>query len=112
MGYQGQGHLSNNGHTLVEPLSHTNGRPSKDTTGLGYSAQEDLPECSNNSPSTSDSDSDTNQSFTCSRIPIAMVDDVIPSTSLLWSEEVIASDSEAPISTPQDSHESNFKDRQ
>ena len=42
MGYQGQGPLSNNGHALVEPLSHTNGRPSKDTTRLGYGAQEAL----------------------------------------------------------------------
>ena len=59
MGYQGQGPLNNNGHALVEPLSHTNGRPSKDTTRLGYGAQENLPKCSNNSPSASDSNSDT-----------------------------------------------------
>ena len=45
-----QGPLSNNGQALVEPLSHTNGRPSKDTTGLGYGAQEVIPECSNGSP--------------------------------------------------------------
>ena len=25
MGYQGQGPLSNNGHTLIEPLSHIDG---------------------------------------------------------------------------------------
>ena len=112
MSYQGQGPLNNNGHALVEPLSHTNGRPSKDTTRLGYGTQEDLLECSNNSPSASDSDLDTDQSFIHSRIPAAMVDDVIPSTSLFWGEEPTISDSEAPISTPQDSHESNFKDRQ
>ena len=57
MGYQGQGPLRNNGHALIETLSHTNGRPSKDTTGLGYSAQVDLPKCSNNSPLASDSNS-------------------------------------------------------
>ena len=99
MGYQDQGPLNNNGHALVEPLSHTNGRPSKDTTGLGYGAQEDLLACSNNFPLASDSDSDIDQSFTCSRIPTTMVDDVIPSTSLLWGEEPTTSDSEAPIST-------------
>ena len=40
-----------------------------------------------------------------------MVDDVIPSTSLLWGEEHTTSDNEAPISTPQDPHESSFGDR-
>ena len=43
-----------------------------------------------------------------------MVDDVIPSTSLLWGEEHITSDGEAPISTsqdPQDPHESSIRDR-
>ena len=41
-----------------------------------------------------------------------MVDDFIPSTSLPWGDEHTTSDNEAPISTPQDPHESNFKDRQ
>ena len=40
---KGQGPLSNNGHALVEPLSHTNGRPSKYTSGLGYGNQEAIP---------------------------------------------------------------------
>ena len=99
MGYQGQGPLSNNGHALVEPLSHTNGRPSKDTTRLVYGAQEDILEFSNNSPLVSDSDLDTDQSFTCPRVLATMVDDVIPSTPLLWGEETTTSDSEVPIST-------------
>ena len=38
MVYQGQGPLINNGHALIEPLSPTNKRPSKDTNGLGYGA--------------------------------------------------------------------------
>ena len=114
MGYQDQGSLSNNGHALVEPLSHTNGKPSKDTTRLEYGTQEDLHKCSNNFLSASDSDSDTNQSFTYSRTPMAMVGDVIPSTSLLWGEEHTISDNkvEASTSTLQDTYESNFRDRQ
>ena len=68
-------------------MSHTNGKPSKDTIGLEYGTQEDLPKCSNNFPLASDLDSDTDQSFTHSRTLVAMVDDVIPSTSLLWGEE-------------------------
>ena len=109
MGYQGKGPLSNNGHALVEPLSHTNGRPSKDTTGLGYGTQEAIPKCSNGSPSLSDSDSDTNQSFTHCRLPAVMVDDVIPSTSLLWGEESSSSDPLVP--TSQDLHEDSFRGR-
>lgn len=112
MGYQGQGPLNNNGHALVEPLSHTNGRPSKDTTRLGYGTQEDLPKCSNDSSLASDSNSDIDQSSVYSRIPAAMMDDVIPSTSLFWGEELTTSDVEAPISTPQDPHEVSFRDRQ
>ena len=94
-------------------MSHTNGRPSKDTIGLGYGTQEDLPECSNNSLLASELDSDTNQSFSHSKTPMAMVGDVIPSTSLLWGEEHATSDNEveAPTSTLQDAHESNFRDR-
>ena len=109
MGYQAQGPLSNNGHALVEHLSHTNGRPSKDTTGLGYGTQEAIPECSNGSPSLSDLDSDINQSFTHSRVPIVMMDDVIPSTSLLWVEE--SSSSDPLVSTYQDLHEDSFRGR-
>ena len=114
MGYQDQGPLSKNGHALVEPLSYTNGRPSKDTTRLGYGTQEDLLECSNDSLSASNSNSDMDQSLTHYRTPVAMVDDVIPSTSLLWGEEHTTSDNEteAPISTPQDTYESGFRDRQ
>ena len=112
MGYQGQGPLRNNGHALFEPLSHTNCRPSKDTIGLGYGAQEDLLECSNNSRSAIDSNLDIDQSLIHSRTPAAMVDDFIPSTSLLWSEEPTTSDNEAPMPTPQDPHESTFRDRQ
>ena len=93
-------------------MSHTNGKPSKDTTGLGYGTQEDIPKCSNNTLLASDLDLDTDQSFTHSRTLVAMIDDVIPSTSLLWGEEHTTSDNEAPISTPQDPHESDFRDRQ
>ena len=103
--------MSNNGHALIEPLSHTNDRPSKDTTRLGYGTQEDLPKCFNNFPLASDSDLDLDQSFTHSRTPAAMMDDAIPSTSLLWGDEHTTSNNEAPISTPQDPHEPSFRDR-
>ncbi len=77
---------------------------------MGYGTQEAIPKCSNGSPSLSDSDSDTNQSFTHSRVPTVMVDDVIPSTSLLWGEESISSD--PLVSTSQDLHEDSFRGRQ
>ena len=109
MCYQGQGPLSNNGHALVEPLSHTNGRPSKDTTGLGYGTEEDLPKCSKNPSSASDSNLDTDQSFTHSRALVATIGDVIPSTSLLWGEESSSSDTLVP--TSQHLHEDSFRGR-
>ena len=78
---------------------------------MGYGTQEDLPK---NSLSASDLDSDTDQPYIHPRTTVVMVDDVIPSTSLLWGEEHITSDNEteAPTSTPQDTHEFGFRDRQ
>ena len=110
MGYKGQGPLSNNGHALVEPLSHTSGRSSKDTIGLGYGTKDDSLECSKNPPLTSDLELDMDKP---PLYPMALVGDVIPSTSLLWGEEYATSDNKATASTYmfQETHESNFWDR-
>ena len=50
MGYKSQGPLNDNGHALVEPLSHIDGWQCKDITNLGYATKDDLPKCSKDAP--------------------------------------------------------------
>ena len=61
MGYQCKGSLNNTEHILVEPLRHTFGQQPKDTTGLGYGAEDDPPECSRDAPMTSESDTNMDE---------------------------------------------------
>lgn len=96
MGYQGHGPLSNNGHALVEPLSHSDGRPSKDTIGLGYGVDNDIPEYSRNTPVLSDSDLDVKESPLCT---MAQMEDYLPSTSLLWGVECMPTNDTVEAST-------------
>lgn len=96
MGYQGHEPLNNNGHALVEPLSHTDGRPSKDTTGLGYGVDNDIPKYSRNTPVLSDLDTDVQESPLCT---MAQMEDCLPSTSLLWGGECMPTDDTVEAST-------------
>ena len=58
MVYQGQGALNNNRHALVEPLSHTEGQQPKDTIGLGFEVEDNLPRFNRDTPMTSDFETD------------------------------------------------------
>ena len=110
MGYQGQGPLRNNRHTLAKPLSCIDGQQPKDNIGQGYGAKDDLPKCSRDAPMTNDSDTDMDESLLYA---MAQMGDSLPSTSLLWGEECTLNDdtTEASTSRGNEPNESNFRDR-
>lgn len=83
MSYPRYGALNDKKHTLFEPMSHTKCHKSKDTIGLGYGVDDSLPIYEEESHTNSDSYNEIQ--------PIATTiieDDFIPSTSILWGEDV------------------------
>lgn len=55
MGYPRHGGLNDNKHTLIEPMIHTNGHRSRDTTSLGYGVDDSLPIYDEQPPTASNS---------------------------------------------------------
>ena len=94
MGYPRHGHLEDDKCFLGEPMIHTNGCTSKDTTSLGYGVDDNLPIYDHESPTTSDVDNEIQ--------PMAktiLVEDFIPSTSIIWGENELHNDHSVEAST-------------
>ena len=96
MGYQGHGSLNGNKKALMEPLSHTQGRIARDTTGLGFGAEDDMLLPTQNVPTSSDSEDDESPTMAITSHGLYFV----PTTSLLWGDDApnITNDAEASTS--------------
>ena len=79
MGYQGHGSLNGNNKALTEPLSHTQGRIARDTTGLGFGAEDDMLLPTQNVPTSSDSEDDESPTM----VITSHGPDFVPTTFLL-----------------------------
>lgn len=58
MGYQGHGSLIGNKKSLIEPLSHTEGHKTRDTLGLDFGIEDELPRFDRRAPMFSKSEDD------------------------------------------------------
>ena len=100
MGYQGHGSLTRNKKVQAEPLSHTQGRITWDTTRLGFGSADDTPLPTKNVPISSDSEDDDS--------PIMVItshdEDLVPTTSLLWGDDAPNAINDVEASTCQQSN--------
>ena len=97
MGYQGHGSLTGNKKDLVEPISHTQGHDTWDTTGLGFGLEDDIPILDQSTPMSSESEDD-DPPFVATT---SQDEDFMPITSLLWGEETLLTNNDVEASTSQ-----------
>ncbi len=95
MGYQGHELLTGNKKALVEPLSHTKGHKTQDTTSLGFGLEYELPAFDRRAPMFSDSKED-DPPFVATTL---QDEDFMPLTSLLWGKESIINHNYVEAST-------------
>lgn len=82
MGYQGHGSLTGHKNALVEPLSHTQGRDTRDTIGLGFGLENDIPTCDQRLLMSSELEDDDPPMIATT----SQDEDFVPLTSLHWGE--------------------------
>ena len=97
MGYQGHGSLTGHKNSLIEPLSHTQGRDTWDTAGLGFGLENDLPTCDRRLLMSSESEDDDPLVISTT----SQDEDFVPLTSILWREEILTTNNDEEVSTSQ-----------